>query len=185
MTPNLSAGGEVFWLSKGNKSGTGFAARHTGKQHVATCQLATTGLASLTYVHRVSEKVTRPPGWLACAHRQAPSPTPAWSCARLACCPCMVLVWAPVCVARIAFKAALLMLVCLNHLHCCGGSLPSRHHRRLHPAAIKGLLLRPLLEGLLTMSKLALPESGLTSCSTSASVHRLVYRGSARALLAM
>ena len=50
----------MFWLSKGNKSGTGFAARHTGKQHVATCQLATTGLASLTYVHRVSEKVGQP-----------------------------------------------------------------------------------------------------------------------------
>ena len=63
ITPNLSAGGEVFWLSKGNKSGTGFAARHTGKQHVATCQLATTGLASLTYVHRVSEKVLP---WCSC-----------------------------------------------------------------------------------------------------------------------
>ena len=75
VTPNLSAGAEVFWLSKGNKSGTGFAFRHTGKQHVGTCQIATTGLASLTYVHRVSEKVFPMPYTLhsvTAAHLHAP-----------------------------------------------------------------------------------------------------------------
>ena len=47
----------MFWLSKGAKSGTGFAARHQGDSHIATAQLATTGLCSLTYLHKVSEKV--------------------------------------------------------------------------------------------------------------------------------
>ncbi len=51
-------GGEAFWLGQQRKSGTGFAARHQGEQHVATCQLATTGLINATYIHKVNEKVT-------------------------------------------------------------------------------------------------------------------------------
>lgn len=39
------------------KSGVGFAARHQGDQHVATAQIATTGLISLNYAHKLSEKV--------------------------------------------------------------------------------------------------------------------------------
>ena len=40
------------------KSGVGFAARHQGDQHVATAQIATTGLISLNYAHKLSEKVS-------------------------------------------------------------------------------------------------------------------------------
>lgn len=57
VTPSLALGGEMFWLGKQRKSGTGFAARHTGDKHVATCQIATTGLANLTYLHRLSDKI--------------------------------------------------------------------------------------------------------------------------------
>ena len=57
VTPNLSLGGETFWLSAAMKSGVGFAARHQGEKHIATAQLATTGLVSLNYAHRLSEKV--------------------------------------------------------------------------------------------------------------------------------
>lgn len=58
VTPRLAVGGEFFWLNANMKSGVGFAARHTGKQHVATMQVATTGILSLQYSHRVTEKVT-------------------------------------------------------------------------------------------------------------------------------
>lgn len=58
VTPNLTLGGEAFWLRAQGKSGTGFAARHAGTNHVATAQVATTGLVSLGYVHRVSDKVS-------------------------------------------------------------------------------------------------------------------------------
>ena len=57
VTPSLSMGGEAFWLGQQRKSGTGFAARHQGELHVATCQLATTGLINATYIHKVNEKV--------------------------------------------------------------------------------------------------------------------------------
>ena len=57
MTPNLALGGETFFLSQAMKSGVGFAARHQGEQHVATAQIATTGLISLNYAHKLSEKV--------------------------------------------------------------------------------------------------------------------------------
>lgn len=58
ITPKLSAGGEFFWLQANLKSGVGFALRHADKQHVATMQVATTGILSLQYAHRVNEKVT-------------------------------------------------------------------------------------------------------------------------------
>ena len=57
VTPKLALGGETFWLSQAMKSGVGFAARHQGDQHVATAQVATTGLISLNYAHKLSDKV--------------------------------------------------------------------------------------------------------------------------------
>ena len=57
VTPHLALGGEAFWLGQQRKSGAGFAARHADAAHVATCQVATTGLVSLTYLQKVSEKV--------------------------------------------------------------------------------------------------------------------------------
>lgn len=39
------------------RSGIGLAARHVGEKHVATGQVANTGLVSLTYIQRISEKV--------------------------------------------------------------------------------------------------------------------------------
>ncbi|MEW5303334.1 MAG: hypothetical protein WDW38_001658 [Sanguina aurantia] len=58
VTPKLSAGGEFFWLHANQKSGVGLALRHADKQHVATLQVATTGILSLQYAHRVNEKVS-------------------------------------------------------------------------------------------------------------------------------
>ncbi len=57
VTPTLSLGGEAFWLGAQRKSGVGFAARHATDVAVATAQLASTGLVSLTYVQKVGEKV--------------------------------------------------------------------------------------------------------------------------------
>ena len=56
VTPWLAVGGETFWLGQQRKSGTGFAARMHDDKSVATAQVASTGVVSLTYVHRVSEK---------------------------------------------------------------------------------------------------------------------------------
>ena len=60
VTPNLALGGEAFWLGQQRKSGAGFAARYADKEHVATAQVATTGLVSLAYLRRLSEKVCLP-----------------------------------------------------------------------------------------------------------------------------
>lgn len=57
ITPNLSAGGEFFYLASQMKSGVGLALRHTGDKHIAVCQLATTGIANLQYAHKVSDKI--------------------------------------------------------------------------------------------------------------------------------
>ena len=57
MTPRLALGGEAFWLGQQRKSGTGFAARLHDDKSVTTAQIASTGLVSLAYVHRVSDKV--------------------------------------------------------------------------------------------------------------------------------
>jgi len=56
VTPTLSLGGEGFWLGGQKKSGVGFAGRYADDKTVATAQVATTGLASLTYSMKVSEK---------------------------------------------------------------------------------------------------------------------------------
>ena len=56
VTGTLSLGGEAFWLGGQKKSGVGLAARYADIRSVATAQLATTGLVSLTYTSKVSEK---------------------------------------------------------------------------------------------------------------------------------
>lgn len=58
ITPSLSAGGEFFWLGGQLRSGLGLALRHTGEQHIATCQVASTGILSAQYAHKVTDKVT-------------------------------------------------------------------------------------------------------------------------------
>mmetsp|Transcript_28694 Transcript_28694/g.80781 ORF Transcript_28694/g.80781 Transcript_28694/m.80781 type:complete len:331 (-) Transcript_28694:170-1162(-) len=58
VTPNLALGGEAFWLGQQRRSGVGFAFRYATDQCVGTGQLATTGLLSLTYTHRISEKAS-------------------------------------------------------------------------------------------------------------------------------
>lgn len=57
VTPNLSAGAEVFWLPQQLRSGVGLCLRHTGDKHIAAVQLATTGILSAQYAHRVTDKV--------------------------------------------------------------------------------------------------------------------------------
>ncbi|ONK55173.1 uncharacterized protein A4U43_UnF6750 [Asparagus officinalis] len=58
VTPNLSLGTEVFWLGHQRKSGIGYAARYNTEKMVATGQVASTGIVALTYVQKVSEKVS-------------------------------------------------------------------------------------------------------------------------------
>ncbi|KAK8959647.1 Mitochondrial import receptor subunit TOM40-1 [Platanthera guangdongensis] len=58
VTPNLSLGSEVFWLGHQRKSGIGFAARYNTEKMVATGQVASTGVVALSYVQKVSEKVS-------------------------------------------------------------------------------------------------------------------------------
>eukprot|EP00270_Netrium_digitus_P020538 TRINITY_DN8500_c1_g2_i1.p1 TRINITY_DN8500_c1_g2~~TRINITY_DN8500_c1_g2_i1.p1 ORF type:complete len:349 (-),score=86.06 TRINITY_DN8500_c1_g2_i1:117-1163(-) len=57
ITPQLSLGGEAFWLGHQRRSGIGIAARHNTDKVIATAQVASTGMVSLTYVQRVSDKV--------------------------------------------------------------------------------------------------------------------------------
>ncbi|XP_068658591.1 mitochondrial import receptor subunit TOM40-1-like [Aristolochia californica] len=58
VTPNLSLGTEAFWLGHQRKSGIGFAARYNTDKMVAAGQVASTGIVALSYVHKVSEKVS-------------------------------------------------------------------------------------------------------------------------------
>eukprot|EP00271_Cylindrocystis_brebissonii_P011013 TRINITY_DN27662_c0_g1_i1.p1 TRINITY_DN27662_c0_g1~~TRINITY_DN27662_c0_g1_i1.p1 ORF type:complete len:337 (+),score=57.91 TRINITY_DN27662_c0_g1_i1:413-1423(+) len=58
VTPTLSLGGEAFWLGHQRRSGVGVAARYNTEKAIATAQVASTGLVSLTYVQRVSDKVS-------------------------------------------------------------------------------------------------------------------------------
>lgn len=58
VTPNLSFGGEVFWAGQHRKSGIGYAARYNTDKMVATGQVASTGLVALSYVQKISEKVS-------------------------------------------------------------------------------------------------------------------------------
>jgi hypothetical protein len=47
----------VFWLPQQLRSGVGLCLRHTGDKHIAAVQLATTGILSAQYAHRVTDKV--------------------------------------------------------------------------------------------------------------------------------
>ncbi|KAK4261824.1 hypothetical protein QN277_004771 [Acacia crassicarpa] len=58
LTPYLSLGGEVFWSGQHRKSGLGYAARYNTDKMVATGQVASTGMVLLSYVQKVSEKVS-------------------------------------------------------------------------------------------------------------------------------
>ncbi|KAK4608766.1 hypothetical protein RGQ29_002240 [Quercus rubra] len=58
VTPNLCLGGEVFWAGQHRKSGIGYAARYNTDKMVATGQVASTGMVALSYVQKVSEKVS-------------------------------------------------------------------------------------------------------------------------------
>ncbi|TYI87983.1 hypothetical protein E1A91_D04G174300v1 [Gossypium mustelinum] len=56
VTPHLSLAGEVFWAGQHRKSGLGYAARYETDKMVAAGQVASTGMVSLSYVQKVSEK---------------------------------------------------------------------------------------------------------------------------------
>ncbi|KAL5542918.1 hypothetical protein UlMin_010628 [Ulmus minor] len=58
VTQHLSLGGEVFWAGQHRKSGIGYAARYNTDKMVATGQVASTGMIALSYVQKVSEKVS-------------------------------------------------------------------------------------------------------------------------------
>ncbi|OIV94133.1 hypothetical protein TanjilG_31558 [Lupinus angustifolius] len=58
VTRHLSLGGEVFWAGQHRKSGVGYAARYNTDKWVATGQVASTGMVLLSYVQKVSEKVS-------------------------------------------------------------------------------------------------------------------------------
>eukprot|EP01025_Chloroclados_australasicus_P004046 TRINITY_DN10973_c0_g2_i3.p4 TRINITY_DN10973_c0_g2~~TRINITY_DN10973_c0_g2_i3.p4 ORF type:complete len:207 (+),score=18.47 TRINITY_DN10973_c0_g2_i3:83-622(+) len=56
ISKHVSAGGELFYLSQQRKSGVGFVARAADERHVATIQLATTGIVAAAYYRKISEK---------------------------------------------------------------------------------------------------------------------------------
>ncbi|KAK1319480.1 Mitochondrial import receptor subunit TOM40-1 [Acorus calamus] len=58
VTPNLSLGSEVFWRGQQRTSTIGFAARYNTDKMVATGQVVNTGSVALSYVQKVSEKVS-------------------------------------------------------------------------------------------------------------------------------
>ncbi|CAD6203443.1 unnamed protein product [Miscanthus lutarioriparius] len=58
VTPNLSMGTEMFWLGHQRKSGIGFASRYNTDKMVGTLQVASTGIVALSYVQKISEKVS-------------------------------------------------------------------------------------------------------------------------------
>ncbi|PIA53218.1 hypothetical protein AQUCO_00900063v1 [Aquilegia coerulea] len=58
VTRHLSLGSEVFWAEQQRKSGLGVAARYNTDKMVATGQMASTGMVALSYVQKISEKVT-------------------------------------------------------------------------------------------------------------------------------
>ncbi|KAF9599352.1 hypothetical protein IFM89_036809 [Coptis chinensis] len=58
VTQQLSLGSEVFWAGQHRKSGVGFAARYNTDKWVATGQVASTGMVALSYVQKLSEKVS-------------------------------------------------------------------------------------------------------------------------------
>nr|KJB31897.1 hypothetical protein B456_005G213300 [Gossypium raimondii] len=57
-TAHYEFGGEVFWAGQHRKSGIGYAARYETDKMVATGQVANTGIVALSYVQKVSDKVS-------------------------------------------------------------------------------------------------------------------------------
>eukprot|EP00250_Pteridium_aquilinum_P033850 c6487_g1_i1 orf=684-1685(-) len=57
VSPHVALGGEIFWLGHQRKSGLGLAARYSSDKMITTCQLASTGMLSMNYLQRVSDKV--------------------------------------------------------------------------------------------------------------------------------
>ena len=55
VTKSLSLGVDAFWLAE--QSSVGFAARYTDQRSVATAQLASVGLAFLTYTRKIDEEL--------------------------------------------------------------------------------------------------------------------------------
>lgn len=58
VTPRLALGGEAFYLGLQRKCGIGLAGRYVTPQSISTFQVASTNLVSLSYVQKVSEKVS-------------------------------------------------------------------------------------------------------------------------------
>uniref|UniRef100_A0A1D1Y154 Mitochondrial import receptor subunit TOM40 1 n=1 Tax=Anthurium amnicola TaxID=1678845 RepID=A0A1D1Y154_9ARAE len=58
VSPYLSLGTDIFWLGHQRKSGLGFATRYNTDKWVGTAQVASTGIIALSYVQKVSEKVS-------------------------------------------------------------------------------------------------------------------------------
>lgn len=119
VTPTLSAGGEFFWLGGQLRSGLGVAVRHTGDAHIATVQVATTGILSAQYAHKVTDKVG---AW---EHEQLPvcdrvrARVCVWALRVCMCvaCACM-LECVPVCLHH--FVRACALIQARDHsCHCC------------------------------------------------------------------
>ncbi|KAF8097296.1 hypothetical protein N665_0291s0005 [Sinapis alba] len=58
VTPKLSLGGEVLWLSEQRKSVVGSVARYETDKMVASGQIASSGVAIMNYVHKVTDKIS-------------------------------------------------------------------------------------------------------------------------------
>ena len=58
VTPSLSMGAEIFYLAEQGRSGIGLAARYANDSCIGTAQIANTCLVSLSYLHKVNEKVS-------------------------------------------------------------------------------------------------------------------------------
>lgn len=58
VTPKLSLGGEVLWLSEKSNSTVGYVARYETDKMVASGQVASSGVAIMNYVHKVTDKIS-------------------------------------------------------------------------------------------------------------------------------
>ncbi|CAH8390849.1 unnamed protein product [Eruca vesicaria subsp. sativa] len=58
VTPKLSLGGEVLWLSEQRKSVVGYVARYENTKMVASGQVTSAGVAIMNYVHKVTDKTS-------------------------------------------------------------------------------------------------------------------------------
>ncbi|CAG7868092.1 unnamed protein product [Brassica rapa] len=58
VTPKVSLGGEVLYLSEHRKSVVGYVARYETDKMVASGQVASSGVAIMNYVHKVTDKIS-------------------------------------------------------------------------------------------------------------------------------